>query len=336
MTLGSILAAPRTAGGIGSDPRTSLAALAARLGSSHPLAQAVRRADQVGRAPRDLELAPGFRLFDVGGRPGDDGEVRTAGLLLGLPDAAGPLDPLGSDLDPDLGLDLGQDPLDPDAAVEHAAWIAWGLPVPSVNLFLAPALRRLSSSLPSARTRRHLDELLASRDFAECRVPSRVLVEDALTPLSYRVYPDTPVAELQHLMLRRALSVVPVVGGRREVLGVVAASDVLPHILPRREDEPTEAADLVAKDIMNRSVLCVAADEGLAEAGRSMVKRGVAQLPVVRDGEMIGFLGRAAVMRAFAQAVPSRSSVPSSSSDGRGAGATGADAPPGRGRDGLT
>lgn len=305
MTLGSILAAPRTADGIGSDPCASLAALAARLGSSHPLAEAVRRADQVGRAPRELELAPGFRLFDVGGRPDDAGEARAAGLLLGLPDAADPSDP------------PGLDPLGPDAAVEHAAWIAWGLPVPSVNLFLAPALRRLSSSLPSARTRRHLDELLASRDFTECRVQSRVLVEDALTPLSYRVYPDTPVAELQHLMLRRALSVVPVVGGRREVLGVVAAADVLPHILPRREDEPTGAADLVAKDIMNRSVLCVAADDGLAEAGRSMVKRGVAQLPVVRDGEMIGFLDRAAVMRAFAQAVPS------SSSDGRGAGATG-------------
>ena len=323
MTLGSILAAPRAAHGIGNDPRASLAALADRLGSAHPLAQAVRRADQVGRAPRELELAPGFRLFDVGGRPGDAGEARTAGLLLGLPDAADPSDPLGS-------RPTGPDPLDPDAAVEHAAWIAWGLPVPSVNLFLAPALRRLSSSLPSTRTRHHLDELLASRDFAECRVPSRVVVEDALTPLSYRVYPDTPVAELQHLMLRRGLSVVPVVGGRREVLGVVAAADVLPHILPRREDEPTGAADLVAKDIMNRSVLCVAADEGLAEAGRSMVERGVAQLPVVRDGEMIGFLGRAAVMRAFAQAVPS------SSSDRRGAGATGADASPGRGRDGLT
>lgn len=286
MTLGRILVAPRTADGIGNDPRASLVALAGRLGSSHPLALAVRHADEAGRPPRELELAPGFRLFDVGGRRGDAGEA-APGLLLGLPDVAD-----------------APDAPNPKAAVEHAAWIAWGLSVPSVNLFLVPALRQLSSGLPKARTRQDLDELLSSREFAERRVKTRVVVEDALTPLSYRVFPDTPVAELQHLMLRRTLSAVPVVGGRREVLGLVTAADVLPHVLPRREDEPAGAAHLVAKDIMNRSVLCVAPDEELAEAGRSMVERGVAQLPVVRDGEMIGFLGRTAVMRAFAAAVP--------------------------------
>ena len=281
MKLGRILAEPRTVAGIVKDPQACLAVLAARLGSSHALAQALQRSSEAGQTPRDLEVAPGVRLLDVGSLRAEAGGGEP-GLLLGLSDS-------------------------PDPVVEHAAWIVWGLSVPSVNLFLAPALRRLSSGLPKRRTRQDMDELLSSREFAESRVKKRVVVEDAVTPLSYRVYSDTPVAEVQHLMLRRALSAVPVVGGRREVLGVITAADLLPHVLPRREDEPAGAAHLVARDVMNRSVLCVAADEGLAEAGRSIVERGVAQLPVVRDGEMIGFLGRAAVMRAFAEAVAAKS-----------------------------
>ena len=285
MKLGDMLAEPRSAAGVGEDRLASLHALASRLGRSHPLAQALRRAADAGQAPRDLKLGAGFRLLDVGGLRAET-EEGEPGLLLGLdsPNSAEPTTP-----------------------VEQAVWIVWGLSVPSVNLFLAPALRRLSAGLSKGRTRDDLDGLLSSRGFAETSVKEQVAVEDVVTPLSYRVYPDTSVAEVQHLMLRRALSAVPVVGGRREVLGVISAADVLPHVLPRREEGPAGAAHLVARDVMNRSVLCVAAEEGVAEAGRAMVERGVAQLPVVRDGEMIGFLGRAAVMRAFAETVVARS-----------------------------
>ena len=34
-----------------------------------------------------------------------------------------------------------------------------------------------------------------------------------------------------------------------------------------------------------------------------MIGRGVSMLPVVRDGEIIGFLTRGTVMRAFAEAI---------------------------------
>lgn len=314
MKLGDMLAEPRTAAGIGEDRPASLDALAARLGRSHPLAQALRRAADAGQVPRDLKLAAGFRLLDVGGLRAEAAEGEP-GLLLGV---SGPLDPPGSpgegppdapgspsapDLFPAPDLFAPQESPDPAAPVERAAWIVWGLSVPSVNLFLAPALRRLSAGLPKRRTRSDLDGLLSSSEFARTSVKERVAVEDVVAPLSYRVYPDTSVADVQRLMLGRALSAVPVVGGQREVMGVITAADLLPHVLPRQEESPAGAAHLVARDVMNRSVLCVAPEEGLAEAGRAMVEQGVAQLPVVRDGEMIGFLGRAAVMRAFADTV---------------------------------
>ena len=60
-------------------------------------------------------------------------------------------------------------------------------------------------------------------------------VKNVLTPLSYRIYPDTPVAEILNLMLRRGVSAVPVVGADHELLGVVTEADRLRCMLPERQ-----------------------------------------------------------------------------------------------------
>lgn len=285
MTLAQLLVPPRVLFGVEKDAWAALPAATARLDPGHPLHQAVRRAARSGAAPRDLALARGVRLLDLGGaNGGDDGRSAQAGpgLLLGMP-----TERAGAE------------------RVSDATWIAWGLPVPSVNLFLAPALRRACSGFGKEPVRSEFDEIMRSREFATARVASRVAVEDALTPLSYRIYPDTPVAEVQQLMARRGLAAVPVVGRNREVLGVITDGDVVPHVLPRKEGEDGLAGEsaLAARDVMTRSVLCVGADEPLLDASRSMVARGVGQLPVVREGELIGFLERASVLRAFGGAV---------------------------------
>ncbi len=133
--------------------------------------------------------------------------------------------------------------------------------------------------------------------------PPRLLVSDALTPVSYRIYPDTPLLEVVDLIVRRGLRAVPVVGDRYEVLGVITAGDALEHILPRGRSLGTEpepgrpGASLRARDVMTRSVLCVSDDEPLIEAANMMVNRNVDELPVVRAGELVGFLTREAILR---------------------------------------
>ena len=129
-------------------------------------------------------------------------------------------------------------------------------------------------------------------------------MEDVLTPLSYRIYPDSPIAEIQQLMMRRGVSALPVVGANHELLGIITVADVLTHTLSGRESGNTSGRTApVARDLMTRSVLCVSEDESLRVASRSMIARGVSMLPVVRDGEIIGFLTRGTVMRAFAEAI---------------------------------
>ena len=123
-----------------------------------------------------------------------------------------------------------------------------------------------------------------------------LLVEDALEPAQYRIYPDTPLAEVVDLMVRREVRAVPVVGERYEVLGIITSGDALERVLTGRGGA-SDREELLARDVMTRSVLCVSEDQPLVEAANTMVNRDVEQLPVVRDGEFIGFVTRDTILR---------------------------------------
>jgi len=130
---------------------------------------------------------------------------------------------------------------------------------------------------------------------------SPLLVEHAVEPAQYRVYPDTPLEEVIDLMVRRSARAIPVVGEQYEVLGIITTSDALGQMLNEGPGDggSEDSESLTARDIMTRAVLCVSETEPLSEAGRMMVNRKVEQLPVVRDGELIGLITRDAVLHAL-------------------------------------
>lgn len=124
-------------------------------------------------------------------------------------------------------------------------------------------------------------------------------VEHAVSAISYRIYPDTPFLEVLDLMVRRELHAVPVVGEDYEVLGIITTGDALGTLMKggARPDGGKSGAGLVARDVMTRTVLCVSEDQLLTEAAQMMANRDVEQLPVVRDGALVGFLTRDSVLR---------------------------------------
>ena len=128
-------------------------------------------------------------------------------------------------------------------------------------------------------------------------------MEHALEAVKYRVYPDTPLSEVVDLMVRRDVRAVPIVGERYEVLGIITAGDALREVLRdgHAEEAAAAAADqaLRARDVMTRAVLCVSETQPLADAARMMDNRRVQQLPVVRDGELIGLVTRDGILRAL-------------------------------------
>jgi len=170
---------------------------------------------------------------------------------------------------------------------------------------LVPVLRRFLTTdegrlaLYAARS---AEEVVANSGLLSIRLPDRTRVLSAIEPVSYRVYPHTPLAEVFELMTRRRLHAVPVVGESYEVLGIITAGDALRHLAPRARgggDVAAAAAEGEAREIMTRTVLCVSEDQALEDVATLMVNRDVEQLPVVREGELIGFLTRDAVLRAL-------------------------------------
>jgi len=162
------------------------------------------------------------------------------------------------------------------------------------------------------RDRGRTERLLAARSISDVRemkefmgteFRARLFVQDALVPVGYRVYPDTPLAEVVDLMTRRGVRAVPVVGEQYEVLGILTAGDALGYLLSagrKTEDEETEDRRAArAREVMTRTVLCVSEDQALVEAANMLVNRDVEQLPVVRDGELIGFVTRDTVLKAL-------------------------------------
>ncbi|MDZ7779675.1 MAG: CBS domain-containing protein [Gemmatimonadota bacterium] len=129
-------------------------------------------------------------------------------------------------------------------------------------------------------------------------------VEHALSAIRYRIYPDTPFDEVLDLMIRRQLHAIPVVGEDYEVLGIITTGDVLHTLLKRRgkrgtENATAEPGTLAARDVMTRTVLCVAEEQLLTEAAQMMANRDVEQLPVVRDGTLVGFLTRDSLLESL-------------------------------------
>jgi len=163
---------------------------------------------------------------------------------------------------------------------------------------VVPELRRFLSREDSAAAllgAADPREVLALPGLSRLRFPEQPQVAEAVQPMRYRVYPETPVQELVDLMIRRSLHAVPVVGEGYEVLGIVTTGDALEHLLARAGQG--EAG--TARDIMTRAVLCVSEDQELREVAQLMVNRDVEQLPVVREGQLVGFITRDAVLEAL-------------------------------------
>ena len=137
-----------------------------------------------------------------------------------------------------------------------------------------------------------------------------LLVEDALESVDHRVRPDTPLTEVVDLMVRLQVGAVPVVGDRSEVLGMVTSGDALHQLMLESSDAGPKAGaktgtgaahgdELTARDVMTRAVMCVSEGQPLLDAAQMMLNKDVDQLPVAREGRLVGVVTRANVLRAL-------------------------------------
>jgi CBS domain-containing protein len=140
--------------------------------------------------------------------------------------------------------------------------------------------------------------------------------QDVMTTKVVAVAPDTPVTEIARLLLERQISAVPVVSDDRQLVGIVSEGD-LTHGLGQEGAKRSWWLDLLASpqtraeaylkgqgrlawDVMTRSVISVTPDTPLPEIARLLEARRIKRVPVLRDGELVGIVSRADLLRGFA------------------------------------
>jgi CBS domain-containing protein len=160
--------------------------------------------------------------------------------------------------------------------------------IPSLTRFL-----REKENAGRLRAAGSVAQIVSFTEFMGLEVQDQLLVADGLAPLKYRVYPDTPLSEVVGLMVRQGIRAVPVVGEKLEFLGLISSGDAIRYLVPERisgSGGVREVGGLKAREVMNRSIMCISEDQSLVEAANLMVNKGVSQVPVVRGGELVGFL----------------------------------------------
>ncbi|MDX1579924.1 MAG: CBS domain-containing protein [Gemmatimonadota bacterium] len=129
-------------------------------------------------------------------------------------------------------------------------------------------------------------------------------VRDIMTRDVVSVGPSMALADVADILVERRLRAVPVIDEEGHVLGLLTDRQVMGHFLPALEKSgagDTPSGPLIGqgevRDVMERTVMCVNEDEPLADTVRLMLDKEIERLPVVREGQLVGFLTRGDIIR---------------------------------------
>jgi CBS domain-containing protein len=144
---------------------------------------------------------------------------------------------------------------------------------------------------------------------------------DVMTPDVITVDPDTSVQTLAKLLSERGISGVPVVDSAKRLVGIVSEGDLLHRAetgterrIERRRSRWLEtiasdeelAQEYVkshgrkVKDVMTANVISVSDTMELADVAMLLETKRIKRVPVVCDGEIVGIISRANLVRALA------------------------------------
>jgi CBS domain-containing protein len=138
-------------------------------------------------------------------------------------------------------------------------------------------------------------------------------VRDVMTRVVVTVRPEVGVHELADLLVRHAISAVPVVAEDGRVLGVISETDLVARLdqLERPLRHPLLARRLgrhrsrghgdTAGELMSSPAITVSSDASVAKAARQLEAARVRRLPVVDDGQLVGIVSRRDLVRLYAR-----------------------------------
>jgi CBS domain-containing protein len=138
--------------------------------------------------------------------------------------------------------------------------------------------------------------------FRDSELPEQLLVRDIMTERPRSTTAEMVAKDAAREMVRWRLGALPVVDAEMRVIGILSERDLLRSLLTNYLGDTGSTKTPIpsgrtVRDVMNRQVLCVSAEQPLAEVAALMANKDVDRVPVVRDGKLVGFLTRGDIVR---------------------------------------
>ncbi|HWZ28070.1 MAG TPA: CBS domain-containing protein, partial [Gemmatimonadales bacterium] len=166
-------------------------------------------------------------------------------------------------------------------------------------------------ALLNART---ADDVVAVAGLEAVELTGDLTVRDVMTERIFTIDPDRTLGEAAHLMLEHDIRALPVVNEGGSLVGIITHKELLKFLIPDYVQRaktgafrvPTrhqilkgtsDAKEILVKEAMARTVLCVSDDQRLSDVANLMNNKDVDRFPVVREGVVVGFLTRADLIR---------------------------------------
>jgi CBS domain-containing protein len=166
-------------------------------------------------------------------------------------------------------------------------------------------LLRQDDVLAAVHAARSPQELVDLEAFAGYQLQEQLTVRDVMTDHPRTVLAETPLKEAARTMVRAGLGALPVIDDDRRVVGMVSEREVIRHLLSTQVFSGADVRSSLSplsgprtvRDVMSRQVMCVAPEQPIAEVASLMSNKDVDRVPVVREGQLVGFLTRGDIVR---------------------------------------
>ena len=141
---------------------------------------------------------------------------------------------------------------------------------------------------------------------------------DIMTREVITVKPETTVEELARLLMEHKFSGVPVVDDHNNLIGIVTENDLIsqnkrlhiPTIIrlfdayimlgsERFDTEIKKMAATTVDEICAKDVVSISEETTIEEIATIMSEKNIHLLPVVRDGSVVGIVGKADIVRSM-------------------------------------
>ncbi|MBI4682487.1 MAG: CBS domain-containing protein [Nitrospirae bacterium] len=142
--------------------------------------------------------------------------------------------------------------------------------------------------------------------------------KDIMTPDVITVQAEATVEELARILIEHKISGVPVVDDKKKILGIVTENDLIrknkrfhiPTVIRlfdayillgsgKAEEEIKKMAATTVDEIYIRKVVSINEETSMEDIATIMSEQHVHLLPVLKDGTVVGIVGKADVVRAM-------------------------------------